>query len=222
VFSLGATVSAATRSGCSVAIVTVFAGDPDSTIRAGWWDERAGFSTAGESARVRRKEDRLACDLLKVTPVWLPFLDSQYEQTATDEEVWTAIEPTIEKAEILLIPGSPLRHPDHARLARILLEKKFPRTSIGLYAEQPYTWRRTVEPAVPPLIDPLLSAPVQWLRLHPRPLDVLAKARAARAYRTQMRLIARLLILRMMLYELRQGGERLAWVSEAEMGGDSQ
>ena len=75
ILSLGAAISGARG---DVRVVTVFAGDPDSTLAAGEWDSRAGFRTVGEAARARREEDALACADVGARPVWLPFVDDQY------------------------------------------------------------------------------------------------------------------------------------------------
>src|SRR5213080_853986 len=80
VLSLGAALARAARRGGAVTVLTVLAGDPASETPAGEWDSQAGFATAGEAARARREEDRRACALLGVEPVWLPFSDHQYDR----------------------------------------------------------------------------------------------------------------------------------------------
>jgi LmbE family N-acetylglucosaminyl deacetylase len=224
VFSLGAAIAKACRSGAQVTVLTVFAGNPESKTAAGWWDRAAGFRSEGEAARARREEDRAACELVGATPVWLPFSDAQYEPPAPDGEVWRAISDAEEGAEVLLLPGFPLSHVDHLRLTRLVLERRPANTRLGLYIEQPYAKRRaSQQPAVSPDLAPLISSPVSFASLPTERRDRRAKNRAARTYSSQLPLfvrwrskaLARLLLRRVGLYEWRRGGERLAWLPRA-------
>jgi LmbE family N-acetylglucosaminyl deacetylase len=138
VLSLGAGLAAAARSGAEVRIVTVFGNDPDSNAPAASWDQACGFATEGESARLRREEDRLACELLGVTPVWLPFRDEEYVQGEESAAIWTAVTEAARFADTVLIPGFPLYHPDHARLTELVLGNRWPGARWGFYVEQPY------------------------------------------------------------------------------------
>jgi LmbE family N-acetylglucosaminyl deacetylase len=140
--SLGGAIAGASRSGASVEVVTVFANDPDSTAPPGPWDAVCGFRTAGEAARLRREEDRRACELLGATPRWLPFADVEYEQDVDDDDLWQAVADVVRGTETVLIPGFPLAAPDHLRLTHLLLSRPLPAVQVGLFVEQPYaTWR---------------------------------------------------------------------------------
>jgi LmbE family N-acetylglucosaminyl deacetylase len=140
--SLGGTIARATRSGARVDVVTVFANDPDSTASPGQWDGVCGFGTAGEAARLRREEDRRACELLSAEAVWLPFADYEYEQDVDDRGLWDAVANVVHRADTVLTPGFPLAAPDHARLTNLLLARPLPGVRLALYVEQPYaTWR---------------------------------------------------------------------------------
>ena len=85
VLSLGASLSHAARLGMNVTVLTVLAGDPDSSEPAGWWDAQAGFRTAGEANLARRREDARACSILRVTPRWLPFEETQYGRSPEED-----------------------------------------------------------------------------------------------------------------------------------------
>ena len=79
----------------------------------------------------------MACAHLGVTPRWLPFGSVDFERHGDDDDVWEAVRARVEGADVVLVPGSPLTHPDHAWLNGLLA--RVPRRLVGLYAEQPYT-----------------------------------------------------------------------------------
>src|SRR5262245_20422603 len=122
VLSLGASISSWSRSGDAVDVVTVFAGDTTSTRPAGTWDQRAGFETEGDAVRSRREEDRRACGLVGATPTWLPFSEALYESAHDDAAVRRAVADRVATADVVLLAGPPLGHPDHAWLAALRLE----------------------------------------------------------------------------------------------------
>ena len=195
VLSLGASMARWARSGRRVELLTVFALDPDSTEPAGGWDRRAGFATEGEAARRRREEDRVACEHLGVTPRWLPFGSVDFDRHGTDDDVWAAVRAAVEGADSVLVPGSPLTHPDHAWLNG-LLTRNAPPDLLGLYAEQPYTLRESGTPFSP-------------VALGAR--DRLAKWRAIRAYRSQLPLLGMRRSLRRGPLAVALAEERVAW-----------
>jgi LmbE family N-acetylglucosaminyl deacetylase len=225
VFSLGASIARASRFGTRARVVTVFAGDPDSTTPAGWWDERAGFQTEGEAARIRREEDRAACRLVGAMPVWLPFSDATYERTVGDAEIWEALIQTLQGAELVLLPGFPLEHVDHVRLTRLVLGRPLPDARVALYVEQPYAKRYAKRtgvdgPRVPPALELHVPQPVSWINLPVERSDRRAKRKAILAYRSQLPLfgrinvafVGRLALGRAVSYEARRGGETLGWL----------
>ena len=162
------------RAGGHVELVTVFALDPSSTAEPGGWDRRAGFQTEGDAARARREEDRAACAILGVLPRWLPFGSVDYERHGDEDAVWDAVRATFEGAEVVLLPGSPLTHPDHEWLHALVVERR-PAPRIARYAEQPYALRANASP---------------FARVDVGPRDRLAKWRAVGAYRSQLPLLA--------------------------------
>jgi LmbE family N-acetylglucosaminyl deacetylase len=140
--SLGAGLSRASRTGQEVTSVTVFANDPDSEEPAAEWDAECGFSSAGEAARGRRREDEQACSAIGARPVWLPFTDADHGSHELDDAIVEALAQAVADADVVLAPGFPLAHSDHERLTRLLLEHRPTRGRIGLYVEQPYAaWR---------------------------------------------------------------------------------
>ena len=223
IFSIGAGIAKASRSGATVSVITVFAGDPESRAAPGWWDEKAGFGSEGEAARARRVEDREACRLVGAVPVWLPFADATYERHVADSELWESVAEAVRDADSILVPGYPLAHVDHLRLARVVLGRRVASARVGLYVEQPYAKRRSRRrPWVRPELSEQLGlrAEPTWVRLQADARDRSAKRRAALSYRSQIPLfgrgqreaLGRLLILRVALYEGLRGGERVAWL----------
>jgi len=208
VFSLGASISRASRAGAFVTVLTVFAGDPDAEGPPSWWDRRGGFASEGEAARARRAEDERACSRLGAEPVWLPFRDAAYESRQQPSDIAAALTDAVARVggDTLLVPGFPMRHPDHALLATIALARRLPDLRIGLYTEQPYAWRLGRPP----------EAPAPWSRLRAQPTDLLAKQRAAREYRSQLPLLGRFVAARIALHERMLGGEAVAWLDEWE------
>lgn len=243
--SLGATIASLARAGQEVVVLTVLAGDPGSVDPPGVWDRRCGFASAGEAARLRRLEDRAACDVLGATPVWLPYGDEQQRaRGGTDGEIWTQLLPHLDPAAAVLVPGHPLTHRDHAWLTRLVVGR-FPADRTLLYAEQPYAAneaigrgysirpvarstrlgaatrlrRRPFRPSTPDEIGACVPLPVEWRAVCPRSADRRAKDEAIRAYASQFGVgrLGRLLLKRIRAYELVTGGEHVgAFVGAAE------
>ena len=190
VLSLGAAMASWVRAGHRVELVTVLGCDPDSRAASGGWDRRGGFTTEGEAAVARRHEDRRASGRLGVLATWLPFGSLDYERHGTDDDIWAALAAAV-AADRVLVPGSPLSHPDHAWIHRLVVDR-IPPERLGLYAEQPYTHRSGGAPFAP------VTASAR---------DRVAKWRAIREYRSQLPLLA-------MRRTLRRGPLRLAWAVE--------
>jgi LmbE family N-acetylglucosaminyl deacetylase len=191
VLSLAAAMARWTRAGRRVELLTVLALDPGSTTPTSGWDRRAGFATEGEAARTRREEDRAACARLGVSPRWLPYGSVDFDRHGDDDEIWEAVREVLEGAVVVLVPGSPLTHPDHAWL-HDLLRARLPSEKVALYAEQPYALRDGLEP---------------FPRVRVGAWDRLAKWRALRAYRSQLPLLG-------MSRTIRRGPLRLALAAE--------
>ena len=195
-------------------VLTVLGCDPDSTTPATGWDARAGFSTEGEAARARRAEDAAACALLGASPLWLPFGSVDYERHGGDDDVRCGVVERLHGDDVLLLPGTPLTHPDHAWLARMLVAGDLPCSRLGFYAEQPYSLRaRGGTPSETLRVD--LAFEHRGVRVR----DWVAKARAIRRYRSQLPLLglggrSPLAVPRHVLAEARAGGEAVAWLPQ--------
>lgn len=194
VFSLGAALAYAARHGARIRVLTVLAGDPASAAPAGGWDRASGFATAGEAARSRREEDAAACEILGVTPVWLPFSDHQYERGADAAAIRAAVEETVADADAVLVPGFPLQHEDHAWLAETLDGLPY-----GRYVEQPYAalWHDS-----PPGDG--------WTRARAAVRDRRAKSLAWGAYASQLAQLGEGAERRTVRWEASRGGELVA------------
>jgi len=211
VLSLGAVMASPGRPGTEWIVVTVFAGDPDSTAPASSYDRRCGFLSAGEAASIRRQEDKRACAILGARPVWLPFGDMQYEPIRDADRVWATLERHINRAELLLLPGFPLTHLDHLWITELVLARMPKNVPIGFYAEQPYA-----RSAPPPHKWQALIAErsVRWVSLCAGIGDRFAKGRACRAYWSQFRTFGCRLPRRCLVPELFWTDECLGWPKE--------
>lgn len=221
VLSLGASIARSVRSGQrGIAVVTVFAGDPDSRRPAGGWDRRGGFATEGEAATARRREDRNACRLVGAEAFWLPFSEADYRETLDGDAVWSALSDAIEPAGSVLVPGFPLTNPDHAWLLELFVRRADPGLRIGLYAEQPYRYTARKECPRPQVPDHLSRTPREssdWIELGARPRGVWTKRRAVLAYRSQMPLLGfsqrrSRKLNGMLVHEALHGGEAIVWL----------
>ena len=208
VLSLGASIASWARAGATVALLTVLACDPDSEATAGGWDRRGGFATEGQSARARREEDRRACAVIGATPMWLPFGSVDYERHGDEEDVRRAVEDAVAGADVVLLPGFPLSHPDHEWLVRALgAGDVAARGRLGLYAEQPYTRREGREPQVTAWVTGVVGGPSVFAPVRARLRDRIAKWRAIRHYRSQLPLLG-------MRRSVRRGAHRYALAPE--------
>jgi LmbE family N-acetylglucosaminyl deacetylase len=220
VLSLGAWIHRIAGSGGDVRILTVLGGRTDSTEPPGPWDLHGGFATAGAAAGARRAEDEAACAIVGARPNVLPFGDMQYPRGGEDELIWSEVRPWLDDADVVLVPGSPLLHPDHQWLARLAMTHPLP-GRVGLYVEQPYCvlpqvrwWGWRWRPRLGPVLSDVIAEPTEWTVLRSGIRDRVAKWRACRAYRTQLALIGRLppILWRMAIYETVRGGETIAWL----------
>lgn len=214
VFSIGAVLAEAAAAGLDIVNVTVFAGDPTSTELPGSWDRHSRFASAGAAARVRRREDERACRAIGIQPHWLAFRDEQYGDKRTG--VWEAIAPLLIDAAMILIPGFPLRHPDHMWVHRAVQENRATLPPIGFYVEQPYAEALWFKDGILPersSYDSVGMKDINWQRVRPTARSWLGKQRAFRAYHSQLRAMTRpgvRVLLRIALYELWRRGECLA------------
>jgi LmbE family N-acetylglucosaminyl deacetylase len=190
VLSLGAAIAAWGRQGADVEVLTVLAGDPESQAPAGGWDRRGGFATEGDAGRARRAEDTRACAALGASTSWLAFGDLNYERHGTDDDVRTAVAEVVGDAATLLLPGSPLSHPDHEWLVRTVADAPLGAGRLGLYAEQPYAARAGGTPGTAPWLEVGLGVKLVFEPVRVGIRDRLAKRKAMHAYASQLPLLA--------------------------------
>jgi LmbE family N-acetylglucosaminyl deacetylase len=195
VLSVGAAIAAAGRTGARVVVLSVLAGDPESTAPAGFWDARVGFRTAGDAAAKRRIEDDRACRMLGARCVWLSYNDEQYGRPESDDEIFAAIVDALGPAETVLVPGRPLVHRDHVWLHDLIARRELAGRTVVHYLEQPYAVQHA------PMREDDLEL------LYARLPDRLAKIRAWRAYTSQLRLLGERSLWATARYEARRGGE---------------
>ncbi len=221
VLSLGATLAHAAEAGVKVEVLTVFACAPDSGAPTDDWDRKSGFATEGEAAQQRRIEDQGACAILGVTPRWFDFGAQPYERRASMDEVVAAVAAATVGADTILIPGFPLEHADHAALTNGLLSRGLGCRSLGLYAEQPYSFDRRATPRGPVAAMPAAragNAPLTWHCARADGRHRKLKLRAVQQYKSQLpqlglrqRGLGYLRLRRMLWQEARLGGETIAW-----------
>jgi LmbE family N-acetylglucosaminyl deacetylase len=221
VLSLGATIAHAAEAGSHVEILTVFACLPTSDAPTDDWDRKSGFATEGEAAQQRRREDKTACAILGVAPRWFEFGAQPYDRHASMEEVVSAVAAATAGADTVLMPGFPLAHADHAALTNGLLSHGLSCRSVGLYAEQPYSFDRSATPAGPIAEMPAArvhSGTLTWQRSGATRKHRALKLRAVKQYVSQLpqlglrqRGLGYLRLRRMLWHEARLGGETIAW-----------
>jgi len=218
VMSLGATIAWAVQAGAKIEVLTVFTCRPSSGAPAGPWDKNCGYETEGQQATARREEDRQACLLLGAKPRWLNFGAEPYERRGSDDDIWSAVQAATEGADLVIVPGFPLLHPDHAYLSELLMRKGLAGRRTVLYAEQPYAFTHNMTPigsAVAPPLKAVIGAAISWTRVRTERTHRQAKLKAVRCYRTQLRHLGlrNIGLYRMLWRERAQGGEAVAWLS---------
>jgi LmbE family N-acetylglucosaminyl deacetylase/SAM-dependent methyltransferase len=217
-FSVGSGMAAMARQGIVVQLITVLAGDRGRESPAGPWDLDTGFRTSAEATRARQEEDRRACEILGVTPLWLPYNDEQYPR-GSDHEIAERLGEALEVADVVLVPGFPLRHLDHAWVTELTLSLDLSNVRVGLYAEQPYMEGQGWPSWSGGAGDPVSASPT-WQPLPAKVRDRRAKRAAREAYRSQLARISESfgrdwpsLRRRLDGLEWSMGGELVAWVS---------
>ncbi len=216
VLSLGATIAEAASLGAHVVVLTVLGCDPDSDAPTRGWDARAGFATEAEAARARRVEDEAACAVIGASARWLRFGSVDYARHGDESDVLEQVRSALAGAEVALLPGSPLTHPDHAWLTRQLVGSDLPVARLGFYAEQPYSVRAGGRHGVttPGWLEDRLGGRIGFERRRGGARGWLAKRSAIRCYRSQLPLLGlagRARLERHLAAELRAGGEAVGW-----------
>jgi len=218
VMSLGATIAWAAQAGAKIDVLTVFTCIPSSGALAGPWDKSCGYDTEGEQATARREEDRQACLVLGAQPRWLNFGAEPYERRGSEDDIWSAVQAATQEADLVLLPGFPLLHPDHAFLSELLLRKGIAGRRTVLYAEQPYAYTHNMAPQgaeVAPALKAVIGPAISWTRVRTERAHRQAKLKAVRCYGSQLRRLGlrNIGLYRMLWRERTQGGEAVAWLS---------
>lgn len=118
-------------------VATAFAADPRHDLVTKY-DVDCGFDGALEAMAARREEDRIACSVLRVTPVHGPFVQSAYGRKVSDAALaeWIA---SLVGSETTVYAPLGIVHDDHIALRRavaILAANLSGR--LVLYEEIPY------------------------------------------------------------------------------------
>lgn len=103
-------------------VATVFAGTPPTYEPFTEWDRACGFAPGDDVMALRRDEDARALHILAATPVWLPFLDSQYSKTPSAGAVADALRDVVQRCSPRAI-AFPLGlfHSDHVLVREAML-----------------------------------------------------------------------------------------------------
>lgn len=123
--------------GEDVRVITLFAGDPERSGPPSYWDKTRGVTTSSDAARVRRAEDQQACDVLGVTPIWLPFDEEAFIVKRDPDLMWATLEPLLVTASVVMLPGWPLGHSDHRYTTALVLDRLPDRSTVMFYGELP-------------------------------------------------------------------------------------
>ena len=169
-------------------VVTVFAGSPPPRPEPTHWDTASGFGAGEDAVARRREEDRDALAVLSARPIWLPFLDGQYEAPPAPGEIAGRLAEEIAAAapDAVLVPLG-LWHDDH-RLAHEAAVEAMPRCpDVQWLAYEDAIYR-----AFP---GDLLAERRRWLRergidaapLPAGPPASAVKRRSIECYRSQLR-----------------------------------
>lgn len=211
VWSIGALMRRWHRRGHEVVSLTVFGGllHPHP---ASEWDTVCGFDSGDAATRARRHEDVRACRLVGAEARWLDLPDGAHCEMHDTERVWDAMEPELDGADVVLVPGWPRRHPDHEWLGALVDERLCgQRQIVAHYSEQPYL-AMTLDAMRRPQLEPIETrhGTLQWHHHRMSVLDYVHKTRAVWAYRSQLR-PQQSDIGRLARYELNTRTESVAW-----------
>ncbi len=135
-------------------VVTICAGIPSASTPPTQFDKRAGFRSAANAMRARRREDEAAAVLAGFTVRHLNYLDHGY---GVEQDMVSAVEEALAdvgEGEPVIGPLG-LRHPDHQRIAYAFAAVAHrDRLNAWLYEELPYAyvWPENLAPALRALL----------------------------------------------------------------------
>lgn len=114
------------------------------------------------------------------------------------------LEKTLGNADILLVPGFPLKQPDHLRLAELVLEAACFSRRIGLCVEQPYGLGEDGV-GLPEQLRDLTPGTVKRRGTRVCYRELFLKILASRAYTSQLAVIPHRVVWPMSRYEMVSG-----------------
>lgn len=202
VLSLGATAWTLVRSGLRLRSLTVFGGRADETRSLSLWDQACGFEARDDALATRHSEERDAWALWGIDAELLAL-----EPDDPDDLIGSALVEGAGQASLILIPGFPLVHPDHVRV-NALARKRFPRSRLGLYVEQPYALHQAIsgKSRWRPRTQGLGC---EWSAAATPRRALWMKRRGIRVYRSQLNAFRPFLAERIIWADQRAGGERV-------------
>jgi LmbE family N-acetylglucosaminyl deacetylase len=169
-------------------VATVCAGRPGTVSAVTEWDAAAGFGPHDDVMAERRAEDLAALSLLGAWPLWLDFLDHQYQPAHEPRDLQRAIDALVRaiRPHALFIPLG-LFHSDHRAVHEAALQVSLVHRSLASFLYEDALYRR-----IPGLVDQRLTAlaeagfsmtPVSFPSRDPSE----RKMQAIRRYRSQLR-----------------------------------
>jgi LmbE family N-acetylglucosaminyl deacetylase len=196
VLSIGATINSLRRGGADVVLVTAFAGDPRREARASYWDAKRGVGDKARAVALRQAEDDAAVGLLDIKAVNLPFDDFAYAPPRDPDAMFAAMQPQLEDADMVFIPGWPLLHADHRYLSVLVLQRLV-NGVLFFYEERPYSAlplrivRRMVRGRTVPSITHETGCDLIWRPSLTRAEDFAAKRAAVACYQGELAALGR-------------------------------
>ena len=188
VLSVGATMHSLRQRGEDVQVITLFAGDLDRPGPPSYWDKPRGVASSTDAIRMRRAEDQVACDVIGVTPIWLPFDEEAFIVKRDPDTMWATLGPLLDATSLVMLPGWPLGHSDHRYATTLVLDRVPQRTRVMFYGEMPSATRlsallksMTRGRAIPWLLH-ALGDEMRWFAPRLSRRDVEVKMQAVAAY----------------------------------------
>lgn len=198
-------------------MLTLFGNSTSSAVAAHVWDAKCGFATEGAAADARRREDILACRILGVRHEWYPFREAGYDHPESDQDIYDAVVHRLADAELLLIPGHPLTHPDHVRAHNIFCSMGIIHSRLGVYLEQPYAGLGRPKPSGMRRPDNPVSVSAstlpEWHRIRPTTQAFRRKRAAVSAYRSQLPHLGRFPRVRLGVADALARSEAIRWLT---------
>lgn len=118
-------------------VLTVFGGVPQNEAVCTAYDQKSGFSDAGQAVRSRRSEDSVALTMLGAKQAYLDFPENQYGEGRDDKKLEKMLRKAIAEYDEVYAPLGML-HPDHEALGNMMRGLEVGEKVFYVYAELPY------------------------------------------------------------------------------------